>query len=68
MLHFPPWIEGRPPTEVVNLLREGGVRECVYGHLHGDDHRLGVTGEREGIRFHLVAADAVDFAPVEVGS
>lgn len=63
MLHFPPWIEGKKATAVVDVLRESGVRECVYGHLHGEDHKLGVVGERDGIRFHLVAADAVGFAP-----
>ncbi len=66
MLHYPPWIEGRPPTEVVRVLREGGVTACVYGHLHGEDHALGVRGERGGIRFHLVSADAVGFAPALV--
>jgi predicted phosphohydrolase len=64
MLHFPPWIEGQAPTDVVPVLRHGGVTACVYGHLHGPDHALGVQGEREGIRFHLVAADAIGFAPL----
>jgi predicted phosphohydrolase len=64
MLHYPPWIEGRAPTAVVPVMREGGVRTCVYGHLHGSDHALGVKGERDGIQFHLVAADAVSFAPL----
>jgi hypothetical protein len=64
MLHYPPWIVGREPTEVVAVLAEAGVRECVYGHLHGADHVLGVTGSREGIRFRLVAADATGFEPV----
>ena len=68
MTHYPPWLEGRAPTAVVELLRDAGVRVCVYGHLHGDDHRLAVEGEREGIRFHFVAADAVGFAPVEIAS
>jgi predicted phosphohydrolase len=63
MLHYPPWIEGRAPTEVVSVLRDGGVHICLYGHLHGTDHALGVQGERDGIRFHLVAADAIGFAP-----
>jgi predicted phosphohydrolase len=63
MLHFPPWIEGRPKTDVVDVLAGGGVDTCVYGHLHGADHALGVAGEREGIRFLLVAADAIGFAP-----
>ncbi len=64
MLHYPPWIEGRPPTAVVRILREAGVRDCVFGHLHGDDASLAVTGVREGIRFHLVSADAAGFSPV----
>ena len=68
MLHYPPWIEGRPPTAVVSVLREAGVSVCVYGHLHGEDRRLGVQGYREGIRFVLVSADAVGFSPALVAS
>ena len=63
LLHFPPWLAGREPSPVVPLLRDAGVAHCVYGHLHGEDHALAVTGEHGGIRFHFVAADAVGFAP-----
>lgn len=66
MLHFPPWIEGRSATEVVHILREGGVSHCVYGHLHGADHAKGVQGVHAGINYTLVAADAVEFAPVRI--
>ncbi len=66
MLHYPPWIEGRAATEVVGILREAGVSVCVYGHLHGADVGLGVQGVRDGIRFRLVSADAVGFAPVVI--
>ena len=66
MLHFPPWIDGREPGEVVGILQRAGVTVCVYGHLHGDDHRLAVTGTREGIQFYFVACDAVGFSPVEI--
>jgi predicted phosphohydrolase len=66
MLHYPPWIEGREPTAVVEILERARTRICVYGHLHGEDHRLAVTGSRRGILFRLVAADAVDFSPVEI--
>ncbi|ANM28643.1 hypothetical protein ABI59_01975 [Acidobacteria bacterium Mor1] len=66
MLHFPPWLLDQAPTRVIGLLQNGGVSLCVYGHLHGDDHRHAVTGVRDGIDFRLVAADAVDFAPVEL--
>ena len=63
MTHFPPWLEGRAPTEVVGLLERAEVRWCVYGHLHGDDHRLAVRGRRGTIEYVFVAADAVDFTP-----
>lgn len=66
MVHYPPWIVGRAPTEVVSILREGGVSMCVYGHLHASDHPLGVQGDHDGVRFRLVAADAIAFAPVEI--
>jgi predicted phosphohydrolase len=66
MTHYPPWLDGSEPTEVVSVLMRAGVRLCVYGHLHADDHRLAVRGDRAGIRFVFVAADAVDFAPVEL--
>lgn len=66
MVHYPPWLEGREPTAVVGILRRAGVRVCVYGHLHGEDHRLAIHGEREGIHFVFVAADAVGFRPARI--
>ena len=66
MVHYPPWIVGRPPSEVVGILQSARVRVCVYGHLHGADHALGVVGPNDGIRWILAAADAVGFAPVEI--
>lgn len=66
MLHYPPLLEGRRPSDVVGVLKSAGVHDCVYGHLHGDDHRLAVNGIRDGIHYHFVAADAVEFTPVEI--
>jgi predicted phosphohydrolase len=69
MLHYPPLYPGPRETGFVPLLREAGVEVCVYGHLHGPNHRYAVTGEHGGIRYILVAADAVGFTPqrIEVG-
>ena len=66
MLHYPPWIEGREPTELTPRMEAAGVSICVYGHLHGEDHAMAVRGERRGIDYRFVAADAVDFAPVAI--
>lgn len=66
MTHYPPWLLGREPTAVVPRLRRAGVRLCVYGHLHGEDHALALRGEAGGIDWRFVAADAVGFRPVEL--
>lgn len=66
MLHYPPLYAGLGETGFVPLLREAGVKVCLYGHLHGADHRYAFSGERGGIRYYFVAADAVDFTPVEI--
>jgi predicted phosphohydrolase len=66
MTHYPPRTAGNPPSDVVRVLREAGVSAVVYGHLHGSDHARAVRGELDGIRYHFVAADAVDFAPVPI--
>ena len=68
MLHYPPWLAGHEPSEVVPMLEDAGVRVCLYGHLHGDDHRLARTGVHRGIEYRFVAADAVGFSPVEIAS
>lgn len=66
MVHYPPWLSGREPTAVVARLKAAGVKACVYGHLHGEDHSLALDGVHDGIRFHFVAADAVGFRPVVI--
>jgi len=66
VLHYPPMNSRHEATEVTDLLHRYGVETCVYGHLHGDGHRAGFSGERDGIRYRLLSADAVGFAPVEV--
>jgi len=66
MVHFPPWLRGRAPTAVVPVLQEARVTTCVYGHLHGEDHAMALTGTHGGILFQFVAADAVGFAPVSI--
>ena len=66
MLHYQPIYEGLGETAFVPLLRDAGVRTCLYGHLHGANHVHAVRGLRDGITYHFVAADAIDFTPVRV--
>ena len=66
LIHYPPkYTDGRE-TAAVPLLQEAGVRRCIYGHLHGKDHRYGFQGEADGITYYLTACDAIDFRPIEI--
>ena len=47
-----------------SAMREAaGVSIVIYGHLHGEANRYAFEGERNGITYHCVAADKLDFAP-----
>ncbi len=66
LIHYPPKFADGRETEAVAMMQQAGVSVCIYGHLHGRDHRHGFQGEADGIRYMLTACDAIDFAPVEV--
>jgi predicted phosphohydrolase len=61
MMHYPPLTDACRETGFVELLKQFGVEDLVYGHLHGAGIRSGFRGEHEGIRFHLVSCDSLGF-------
>ena len=67
-LHYPPIYHGYRCQPILDLLHRYGVKQCWYGHLHAESHRLAVLGEFEGIDFRLVSADYVNFRPIPVKS
>lgn len=65
-LHYPPRHKGYECTEILELLKKYEVRQCFYGHLHGASHSLAQEGMWDGVEFHLVAADKLQFKPYKV--
>jgi predicted phosphohydrolase len=63
MLHFPPFADKDKGSGFSERLEAAGVQIAIYGHLHGDAHKNAFEGERNGIVYHCVAADKLDFAP-----
>jgi hypothetical protein len=63
ILHYPPWMPGVEATAVVDLLHEFAVEICVFGHLHAMAPGTYPDGPHDGIRYHCVSCDLVDFAP-----
>ena len=61
MMHYPPLTDACRDTEWVALLKQYGVRDLVYGHLHGAALRSAFRGLYEGIRFHQASCDGLGF-------
>ena len=59
MMHYPPLTEESPGFS--DILEAYGVRDCVYGHLHGAGLFGAVRGERRGVRYHQVSCDGLGF-------
>ncbi len=61
MMHYPPLTDACRDTGFVEVLKQFGVEDVVYGHLHGAGIKSAFRGEYEGIRFHLVSCDSLGF-------
>lgn len=65
-MHYPPYYPSSGNSVFSTLLSAQGVAAVVYGHLHGAASASGPEGLHDGVRYVLVAGDAVGFRPVQV--
>lgn len=61
MLHYPPITRDGRPTAFADILSEYKIKTCIYGHLHGSTTRFAFEGNLNGVDYHLVSADHLDF-------
>lgn len=59
MMHYPPRSENTEGFS--DILKNYGVERVVYGHLHGAGLAGAIRGEIEGIIYHQVSCDGLDF-------
>lgn len=63
MTHYPPIGPDLKPSRASKLLEHYGVSHCVFGHLHAITKNDKQWGNKNGIDYHLVAGDYLDFKP-----
>lgn len=61
-LHFPPLFREFRCQEIINVLKEYGVKRCYYGHIHGCYDQPS-SFEDDGITYTLISADYLNFVP-----
>ena len=67
-LHYPPIYSQNPEriNPIREILQRYGILECFYGHLHAKGIDNAYTGEYDGIRYHLISADYLEFMPKRI--
>ncbi len=64
-MHYPPITSKNllfnPYLEFFKTMKKYNVKSCYYGHLHGNSHKDAIEGIVEGIEFHLISADYINF-------
>lgn len=68
-MHFPPFSVKKKQTAFTSLIEKHNVKTCIYGHLHGKKaFKEAPTGNMNGIKYHLISSDYLDFVPKKIYS
>ena len=62
-LHYPPVTTNSVCTEIIEVLKEYGIKKCYFGHLHGEGAKYAREGNIEDIDFKLISCDRLNFTP-----
>lgn len=63
MIHYPPFDGNLKVNEFVSIMKKHNVDTCIYGHLHSEGLKYAVEGNIDGIDFHCVSSDYINFDP-----
>ncbi len=66
IIHYPPFDGSLKPNDFVDIMKEYNVDICLYGHLHAEGHKYAVEGIIDGIEFHCISSDFIDFIPKKI--
>lgn len=66
-MHYPPVFASNFNYDILDILYRYKIRECFYGHIHGRSaHELCIKNTYDGINFHLISGDYIQFVPEKV--
>lgn len=66
-LHYPPLTKSKGRSVLTDIMNSYCVDICCYGHIHGSDTSLAMSGENVGgIDYWLTSADQIGFKPLRL--
>ena len=63
-MHYPPMDKNNINYDLLNIMKEYKVSECVFGHLHAAAHANAPVGTFGEIKCRLVSCDYLNFTPI----
>lgn len=64
-MHYPPTLKDNNYFEFEKVFKEYGIKNVYFGHLHGKEISNAVY-EKDGIQYHCVSSDQINFKPIIV--
>lgn len=68
MIHYPPLSAELEPSRTSALLEKYKINHAVFGHIHQVPRGIIPMGELNGVHYHFVAADYLDFDPKKIAT
>ena len=65
-LHYPPIFMDYRCEEILALFAQYDVKQCYYGHIHGEACKKAWEGMYGSTRYKMVSADHVSFIPQKI--
>lgn len=67
IMHFPPFMSNtKEEYKFTKILEENNVIKCYYGHLHAASHKNAKQGNINGVEYHLISGDYLNFELKEI--
>ncbi len=66
MLHYPPFDYQHKPNEFSKIIKEYGVKICIYGHIHSRYEQAWKNEKIDGIQYYLVSSNIIGFDPIKI--
>jgi len=67
--HYPPFNETEEAEmNFIHTMKKYNVKQCIYGHIHGEPWGGKIEGIHKGIEFKLVSSDYLNFKLLEIST
>ncbi len=67
-MHYPPITKGNACNrdEFAKVMEKYNVKQCLYGHLHGNSHKDIIEGKINNIDYKMVSCDYTQFKLIKI--